>query len=696
MTRRSPVPASPAFEVTARAARFRDRIAIVVKAPPAAIFQALQEVTLRDMKIAWLLGELRYLPSRLAGRMPAADSSRTFMKTLVEGGTLVLRDDAPREVITGSAAQLHRVHQAPQRFDNREAFEAFADPGYEKLFMSVRVSPAGRAGEHWLVLEHATRALSPLAERQFARYWRVIKPMGAFVTWLLLRAVRRRAERAAVGPLGSRRLWRSVRATADERACALPGDERIPQAIDTLTHGVTIRRPPRDVWPWLVQMGAGSRGGWYSYDWLDNGRKPSASRIVPELQHPAIGTIFPALPGVAEGFTLLAMEHERMLMLGWPAPDGTPEVTWTFLLDELAPGVTRLLVRVRGGPGYRFHGLPLLLTRLVVRVVHFIMQRKQLLGVARRAEATVSHRSAFKTPEGEAAYLAAYDAAMKLWPVSYEEVEIPGRFGMTHVVVTGPKDARPLVLLHGYWATSTMWSSNIADFSKEYRVYAIDVMGQPSKSLPDEPIRDSADYVTWLTATLDALHLDRVSLVGMSFGGWLALTYAVAAPQRVEKLVLLSPGGLLPIPGQFSLRGMLMVFFPTRLTVNSFMRWLGFTNRPGETDARPVLELMYLGAKHFRVPAETSRVMPVMFSDDQLRSMRVPTLLLMGDHEVICDPVTALARARRLFPDVQGELVPRSSHDMCVSQHRVVDAQVLDFLSRKRTDDGQIAERSVA
>ena len=388
MTRRSPVPPSPAFEATARGAQFRDRIAVVVKAPPEAIFQALHEVTLRDMKFAWLLGELRYLPSRLAGHMPAADSSRPFMNTLIEGGTLILRDDAPREVITGSAAQLHRVHQAPQRFANREAFEAFDDPDHEKLFMSVRVAPTGRPGEHWLVLEHATRALSPLAERKFARYWRVIKPMGAFVTWQLLRAVRRRAERAAVGPLRSRRLWRSVRATTDERARALPGDERIPQAIDTLTHGVTIRRAPRDVWPWLVQMGAGSRGGWYSYDWLDNGRQPSAARIVPELQHPAIGTIFPALPGVTEGFTLLAIEHERVLTLGWLAPDGTPEVTWTFVLDEVAPGVTRLLVRVRGGPGYRFHGLPLLLTRLVVRVVHFIMQRKQLLGIRRRAEST--------------------------------------------------------------------------------------------------------------------------------------------------------------------------------------------------------------------------------------------------------------------------------------------------------------------
>ncbi|AMY07937.1 hypothetical protein LuPra_01121 [Luteitalea pratensis] len=386
MTRRSPVPPSPPFEVTARGAQFRDRIAVVVKAPSEAIFQALRDVTLREMRFAWLLGELRHFPSRLAGRMPAADSRRPFMKAVMEGGTLVLRDDAPREVISGLAALLHRVHQAPQRFASRTAFEAFDDPSHEQLFMSVRVAPTGRTGENWLVLEHATRALSPLAERKFARYWRVIKPMGAFATWQLLRAVRRRAERAAVGPLGSRRRWRSVRATMDERARALPGDERIAQAIDTLTHGVTIGRAPRDVWPWLVQMGAGSRGGWYSYDWLDNGRQPSVRRIVPALQHPAVGALFPALPGMTEGFTLLAIEPERALTLGWLAPDGTLDVTWTFVLDEIAPGLTRLLVRVRGGPGYRFHGLPLLLTRLVVRVVHFIMQRKQLLGLASRAE----------------------------------------------------------------------------------------------------------------------------------------------------------------------------------------------------------------------------------------------------------------------------------------------------------------------
>ena len=205
-------------------------------------------------------------------------------------------------------------------------------------------------------------------------------------------------------------MWpRSVRVTSAERTRVLPGDERIPRAIDSLTHGVTIRRAPHDVWPWLVQMGAGSRAGWYSYDWLDNGRHRSATRIVPDLQHPTVGSIFPALPRATEAFIVLAIEPERLLMLGVLTSKGTPEVTWTFCLDEVAPGVTRLLVRARGGPGYRFHGLPLLLTRLVVRIVHFIMQRKQLHGIAWRAERAMSHSSAFKSPEGEAA-LAAYEA----------------------------------------------------------------------------------------------------------------------------------------------------------------------------------------------------------------------------------------------------------------------------------------------
>ena len=486
----------------------------------------------------------------------------------------------------------------------------------------------------------------------------------------------------------------SVRASRGERRRGLPGDELITNPIASLTHAITIRRPRRDIWPWLAQMGAGNRAGWYSYDVLDNGRQPSAARIIPELQSISVGTVFPAIPGVTDGFTILAFEPARFLVLGWLTPDGAPLVTWAFVLDDAEHGSTRLIVRARGGSGYQFHGLPWPVAKRIVPIVHFIMQRKQLLGIAERAEVAMSHPSAFKTPEGEAAYLAAYDAAMKWWPVPYEEIEVPSRFGMTHVIVSGPKDAPPLVLLHGYMATLTMWSANMADFSKDYRVYAIDVIGQPGKSVPDQPIRDAADYVSWLTVTLDALGLERVGLVGMSYGGWLALTFAVAAPERVQKLVLLSPAAsFLPLVKQFSVRGLLMSLCPTRFTVNSFMRWLGFTDDPGDMDAGPMLDLMYLGLKHFRMPQETLRVVPTVFSDGELGAMHVPTLLLIGEGEAIYDPAAALDRARRVVPDLRGELVPRANHDMCLNQYRIVDARVLDFLKYSRRT---FSERLVA
>ena len=167
----------------------------------------------------------------------------------------------------------------------------------------------------------------------------------------------------------------------------MPGDGDIPSPLASLTHGITILGPPAAVWPWLVQMGAGSRAGWYSYDALDNGRTPSATRIVPELQDVEVGTVFPAMPGVREGFVVRAIDPGRSLVLAWPEPDGTPMVTWAFALHEETPATTRLLVRVRGRRDYRFRGLPTWLSAPVVRIVHFVMERRQLLGIAARVEA---------------------------------------------------------------------------------------------------------------------------------------------------------------------------------------------------------------------------------------------------------------------------------------------------------------------
>lgn len=182
-------------------------------------------------------------------------------------------------------------------------------------------------------------------------------------------------------------IFRSVRPDHRERSRDLPGDSFVPSARGVFTHAVTIQRPRREVWPWLAQMGAG-RAGWYSYDRIDNGGKPSVDRIVPELQEIGVGDLFPALPGATEGFVVLAFEPERFVVLGWPSSEGPPVVSWAFVLEEPAPGITRLIVRARGSEGYEPpFGLPRWTETTLVRLGHFIMQRKQLVGIADRAEA---------------------------------------------------------------------------------------------------------------------------------------------------------------------------------------------------------------------------------------------------------------------------------------------------------------------
>lgn len=178
----------------------------------------------------------------------------------------------------------------------------------------------------------------------------------------------------------------SVRADHSEQIRQLSGDELIPNPIGSVTHAVSIRRSARDVWPWLAQMGSG-RGGWYAYDLIDNGGRPSAERILPEFQDVRMSTIFPALPGVKDVFVVAQYEPEQSLVLAWRSPDGTYLTTWAFVLEQLEPNRTRLIVRGRAAPSYSPYGLPLWFAKRTAPWAHAIMERKQLRGIQRRAEA---------------------------------------------------------------------------------------------------------------------------------------------------------------------------------------------------------------------------------------------------------------------------------------------------------------------
>ena len=135
-------------------------------------------------------------------------------------------------------------------------------------------------------------------------------------------------------------------ATIPEKRRPLRVDAMIPDPLFTSTHAITIDAPPEQVWPWIAQMGAG-RAGWYSWDAIDNGGAPSASRISPDLQTVIPGDIMPAVPGATDAFVVSAVEPPRDLVLTVPDGHGGHAVAWEHALVPLEGGGTRLIVRGR-------------------------------------------------------------------------------------------------------------------------------------------------------------------------------------------------------------------------------------------------------------------------------------------------------------------------------------------------------------
>ncbi len=172
-------------------------------------------------------------------------------------------------------------------------------------------------------------------------------------------------------------------ATDQELARPLPGDDLVARPTFDATRAVTVAAPPELVWPWLVQVGVG-RAGWYSYDLLDNFGRPSATRIIPELQHLQPRDVVPFYQGIGApegvGLKVKALQPEQWV-LWWD--DKTHDSTWAWALYPVDEHRTRLITRVR--MRYRWTK-PTILFSLLVEFADLVMMRKCLLGIKQRAE----------------------------------------------------------------------------------------------------------------------------------------------------------------------------------------------------------------------------------------------------------------------------------------------------------------------
>jgi pimeloyl-ACP methyl ester carboxylesterase len=210
-----------------------------------------------------------------------------------------------------------------------------------------------------------------------------------------------------------------------------------------------------------------------------------------------------------------------------------------------------------------------------------------------------------------------------------------------------------LVLIHGSGSNSATWFADVAAYSQKYSVYCVDIPGEPGKSAPERFDWHGPAFSEWLAEVLQGLGIKQTVLGGISLGGWASLKYAVDKPGKVEKLVLICPGGVTPSRPSFILR---MIFFSMLGEWGlERMKRLIFKDLPLTEEADLYFRLT---AKHFNY----RRGEPPIFTDEQLRRITMPVLFLGGQEDIIFNTGKAAQRLKALLPDLTVKLYGGKGH----------------------------------
>ncbi|AIQ13400.1 alpha/beta fold hydrolase [Paenibacillus durus] len=284
-------------------------------------------------------------------------------------------------------------------------------------------------------------------------------------------------------------------------------------------------------------------------------------------------------------------------------------------------------------------------------------------------------------------YLEAYSACLSLWPVAYKTVYVTTSYGDTHILISGSEENPPLLLLHGLGFSSTMWYPNIAELSKSCCTYCIDIVGDANKTIFTRKPASRSELSEWLLEVIKALNLERPDLAGLSYGGFIALNFAIHYPEYINKVILLSPAGTLqPFKLQFFARVFSTLFFSgKKALLDNFLRWM-FEER---YEMHPLFLQQLTAGMRLRRSSSVDRgkkksksIWPSVIPNDELKNIKSDVMLLLGEEEVIYNPVKGLKRAKKWIPRIDAKLLKNVGHGMSMEQPDLINNYILSFLQK--------------
>lgn len=264
----------------------------------------------------------------------------------------------------------------------------------------------------------------------------------------------------------------------------------------------------------------------------------------------------------------------------------------------------------------------------------------------------------FKSEEDRVQVLNWYDRFRDRLGVEAESRIVSTKFGESHVLVTGPKDGAPLVVLHGALASSAHVLVELGPLLSRFRVYAVDVIGQSVKSAEVQLSVINNDYGEWLSEVMDGLALSQANVLGVSWGGFVAIRLAVVAPEQIASLSLLVPAGMVKTPMKNNFKvGIPMTMFLMAPNRKRMLRFLATQLTTMEDEEW----VEYLGTAFHAYRMNMN--VPVIAKPEELERLKAPVFIVAADGDLSFPGRDVLTRAEEVFPNLQKrELIENSLH----------------------------------
>lgn len=241
----------------------------------------------------------------------------------------------------------------------------------------------------------------------------------------------------------------------------------------------------------------------------------------------------------------------------------------------------------------------------------------------------------YRTEKAQKDILSTYDHLLDKWGIEITQVDIITRYGSTHVNVFGEANAPPILLFHGVGDDSAlMWVYNATALAPHFRLYAVDTLGGPGKSVPNKSYNKEFDDAVWIDEILDGLGVEHVNIAGVSHGGYLAQYYALVRPERVRKVVSMAasvPAGATGSP----MKTMIQIFlpealFPTKHNIKKLLMKLSGKNSAAFIENSMILDhFTYLLRGYNNMAMGYHKV--IGFTDEQIDNIRSKVLYLVGE-----------------------------------------------------------------